>query len=313
MRKFILMAMLALARLFTACGATETTGGYTWTYRIVGNGAEIYSSYTCAVSPTPTGSLTIPLKLGGYPVTSIGSYAFCDCSSLTSVTIPSSVTSIGSYAFYKCSGLGDGVVVVDGWVLAVNGTCPASVEIPEGTHGIAGGAFSWCSGLTSVTIPDGVTSIGERAFDGCSGMVCVTFEGASVEIDATAFAGVGSNARRCRLVLPEGWTGETPQKDGGWRGGRFALPGTPQDSCRIALTPPENTAVVVTANGVAVEPVEGVYTVGLDITVTVDFTAAPGYVLKGQASWKFVTTQDVAFGEGDFAYPTVRMVSGSGT
>ena len=33
-------------------------------------------------------------------VTSIGNYAFCDCTSLTSVTIPGSVTSIGYIAFF---------------------------------------------------------------------------------------------------------------------------------------------------------------------------------------------------------------------
>ena len=35
----------------------------------------------------------------GTNVTSIGFYAFSDCSGLTSMTIPSSVTSIGGYAF----------------------------------------------------------------------------------------------------------------------------------------------------------------------------------------------------------------------
>ena len=33
----------------------------------------------------------------------IGPYAFYNCQSLASVTIPNSVTSIGNYAFYQCS------------------------------------------------------------------------------------------------------------------------------------------------------------------------------------------------------------------
>ncbi len=45
-------------------------------------------------------SVTIPNS-----VTSIGVYAFYNCSNLTSVTIPNSVTSIGNYAFRSCSSL----------------------------------------------------------------------------------------------------------------------------------------------------------------------------------------------------------------
>ena len=40
-----------------------------------------------------------------YSVTSIGDYAFQNCSALTSVTIPNSVTSIGEEAFDDCSRL----------------------------------------------------------------------------------------------------------------------------------------------------------------------------------------------------------------
>src|SRR5262249_45292914 len=38
-------------------------------------------------------------------VSNIGDYAFEDCTSLTSITVPGSVTSIGQFAFYQCFGL----------------------------------------------------------------------------------------------------------------------------------------------------------------------------------------------------------------
>ena len=85
---------------------TDPDTGYTWTYRINGDTAEIFcydeSFYggRTAISPYPTGAMTVPSMLGGKPVTRIGNAAFDCCISLTSVTIPSSVTSIGEDAFY---------------------------------------------------------------------------------------------------------------------------------------------------------------------------------------------------------------------
>ena len=92
----------------------------------------------------------------GSHVTSIGNYAFYNCYSLTSVTIPESVTSIGSYAFYNCYSL-------------------TSVTIPESVTSIGSNAFYYCTSLTSVTIPESVTSIDSYAFYICSSLAQLIF------------------------------------------------------------------------------------------------------------------------------------------
>ena len=56
--------------------------------------------------------IVIPPIYNDFPVTSIGAYAFSDCSSLTSVVIPDSVTSVGDSAFRGCSHL-TSVVIPD--------------------------------------------------------------------------------------------------------------------------------------------------------------------------------------------------------
>ena len=96
-------------------------------------------------------SLTIPSKIIGLNVTSIGDMAFRNCDSLASVTIGNGVTSIGSYAFRDCDSL-------------------ASVTIGNGVTSIGSYAFRDCDSLASVTIGNGVTSIGSDAFYSCDSL-----------------------------------------------------------------------------------------------------------------------------------------------
>ena len=102
-------------------------------------------------------------------VTSIGDFAFSDCSSLTSITIPDSVTSIGDFAFSGCSSL-------------------TSITIPDSVTSIGDDAFSYCRSLTSITIPDRVTSIGNLAFYDCSGLTSITIPNGVTRIGESAFS-----------------------------------------------------------------------------------------------------------------------------
>ena len=104
MKRLLVMIATAFAATMSLMAETETIDGYTWTYRINGDTAEIFNDGYVAVSPR-SGNLVIPSILGGKPVTCIGDYAFYYCENLTRVTIPNSVTNVGYYAFEGCRNL----------------------------------------------------------------------------------------------------------------------------------------------------------------------------------------------------------------
>ncbi|OYP56232.1 hypothetical protein CIK99_09795 [Prevotella sp. P5-92] len=127
-------------------------------------------------------SITIPNS-----VTSIGELAFDECSGLTSITIPNSVTSIGDYVLNLCDGIKNTIIVNDMFVYLPK-TYTGHYSIPENITKIIGGAFSECSGLTSVTIPNSVTSIGSSAFAYCSSLTSVTIPNSVTSIGDWAFS-----------------------------------------------------------------------------------------------------------------------------
>lgn len=130
-----------------------------------------------------TGTYAIPSG-----VTSIGAYAFEDCSKLTEVAIPAGVTSIGTGAFDLCSGL-------------------AKVSLPSSVTNIGMFAFRNCYEITSITIPASVRVVANRLFYGCRNLVRADFLGnAPSGTDSTIF---GSCAAGFAVYYLEGASGFT--------------------------------------------------------------------------------------------------------
>jgi hypothetical protein len=149
-------------------------------------------------------SISIPSS-----VTAIGDEAFTYCSSLRSISIPSSVTAIGDYAFAYCSSLtsitvdalnrrysaANGILFSkDGKTLVCYpaGKVYTSYTIPSSVTAIGDGAFYGCSSLSSISIPSGVTAIGVWAFSGCTSLSSISIPSGVTAIGDSAFEGCTS-------------------------------------------------------------------------------------------------------------------------
>ena len=121
----LLMVVVMMCACWTGAGAEDERD---YQYVLLDDGTIEITNYKGNAD-----RLTIPAKIAGKTVTSIGYYAFYSCDSLTSVSIPDSVTSIGDYAFSFCGSL-------------------TSVSIPDSVTSIGDYAFAGCGSLT-LTVP----------------------------------------------------------------------------------------------------------------------------------------------------------------
>ena len=201
---------------------TAAVGDYTYTYSVLNGQAEIGASnaWKRAISPSPTGHVTVPSSLGGFPVVGIGDYAFYGLYSahykLESVTIPNGVTRIGKRAFSGCPNLTE--VTIPASMAVVDDGAFSGCSNLKGVH--ISNLVNWCQitfvyssnplrqahelylngeRVTRLVIPEGVTSIGDDAFAGCSGLTEVTFPNSVTNIGNSSFMDCSG---LMELVLP---------------------------------------------------------------------------------------------------------------
>ena len=235
--------MLPAIAIPAFAATSGTTGDCTWTLNgteltISGNGEmEDYEDYSESnnVAPWGTNITKVTIEEG---VTSIGEYAFRDCTILTSVTISNSVTIIGEYAFYNCNSLssvtiGDGITNIGygafgfcdfvervnisnlaawcnhpyvgfrNYELYLNGNLITDLVIPNGVTTISRDAFAGCISLTSITIPDSVTTIDSTAFERCTGLTSVTI---GDEITSIGYGAFGFCGGLTSITIPDSVT-----------------------------------------------------------------------------------------------------------
>ncbi len=158
--------------------------------------------YTVSAANTSmSGNLVIPETYNSLPVKSIASNAFYGCTDLTSVTIPYSITSIGTSAFANCTSLEYvyyNATSCNSTSYSVDNSAwkNAGADVQGGLKAVIGNnvtsvpnyAFYGANNLTSLTISPSVTSIGSSIIYGCDKLQDVYFNALALTSTNSSFS-----------------------------------------------------------------------------------------------------------------------------
>ncbi len=170
------------------------------------------------------------IEFAGDSVTSIGTCAFEDCSSLSNITLPSKLKTLGTGAFKGCSSIQ--TVVIPNTITSIPSrafeSCSGITSLTIGTKVSSIGAYGFygCSGLTELTIPDNVKSIGKYAFNRCTGLRTLKV---SANVTSLPYRSLGYLTSLSELYLGNNISSVVNNQE-------YALEGTDQASLNIYVT-----------------------------------------------------------------------------
>lgn len=118
---------------------------------------------------------SVPYDGMDFNVVKVGSRAFVNCESMTSITLPEGLTLISDNAFEDCHNL-------------------VSVALPSTLTDIGRYGFGWCYALTSIDLPASVTTIGNGAFWNCSKLSTIVFPASLASLGNDAIGACNLNS-----------------------------------------------------------------------------------------------------------------------
>ena len=202
MKKYVLMLIVA----FVACGFGTKAFAYDcevdgiYYYRTSATELEVACKVFSDNNRTAySGSVTIPSTVTymgkTFNVTSIGEYAFYNCTAINALTLPTGITELGMGAFEGCSAL-------------------TQMTIPAGISVVEDELFYGCSAMKVVVLPPSITAIGENAFTRCTSLLSVYLQATTApSCEMNAFDKV--DRTWCTLYIPKG--SASYQQEGVWK------------------------------------------------------------------------------------------------
>ena len=170
-----------------------------------GSNVETIPAYLCYYMSNISAPIVIPES-----VTSIGTKAFYNCSSVPSLTLNKAIKSYNG-EFDNCSGLTKlyytgtiadwcGITFSSAYSnplyyaknLYIGDTLATEITIPTTVTSIGAHQFYNATSLTKITLPSTITKIGANAFYGCSKLAAIEFPNSITSIGSSALYGCSS-------------------------------------------------------------------------------------------------------------------------